>query len=140
MAGQSLPTYGPFKAPHVKGRWAASLYMAPVWFFLMYRVYYDGPHHFVCAFYFQDSWGLGLMKRLLIVVCLLLATYVFPLPLTSPPWSFIWKQSWVIILGKSQSTSHTLKRSTRSTAPGFLAITCTMVTTERTCRSNTVLV
>ncbi|KAJ3159261.1 hypothetical protein HDU86_001864 [Geranomyces michiganensis] len=38
---------GQFVAPHVHGRWGAKLMMVPVWFFVMYRTYHDGPHHFL---------------------------------------------------------------------------------------------
>ncbi|KAJ3128653.1 hypothetical protein HK098_003860 [Nowakowskiella sp. JEL0407] len=43
MAGGS---FGNFTPPHVHGRWQTKLYMAPIWFFVMYRMYYDGGHHF----------------------------------------------------------------------------------------------
>ncbi|TPX70162.1 hypothetical protein SpCBS45565_g01944 [Spizellomyces sp. 'palustris'] len=36
-----------FTAPRVRGVWATKLMMAPVWFFVYYRMYHDGPHHFV---------------------------------------------------------------------------------------------
>ncbi|KAJ3089236.1 hypothetical protein HK102_006847 [Quaeritorhiza haematococci] len=39
--------FGGFVPPRIAGRWATKLGMSTVWFFLMYRFYVDGPHHFL---------------------------------------------------------------------------------------------
>ncbi|KAI9003677.1 hypothetical protein HDU85_001111 [Gaertneriomyces sp. JEL0708] len=36
-----------FQPPKVSGVWFTKLMMAPVWFFCYYRMYHDGPHHFL---------------------------------------------------------------------------------------------
>jgi hypothetical protein len=38
---------GEFHPPVVKGRWLAKALGATCWFFIFFRMYHDGGHHFV---------------------------------------------------------------------------------------------
>jgi hypothetical protein len=56
MGGHSeLPTYKPgvFHPPTIKGRWVGTLMGATTFFFVFYRMYHDGGHHFVMDFVYS---------------------------------------------------------------------------------------
>ncbi|KAI8608362.1 hypothetical protein BC830DRAFT_1174480 [Chytriomyces sp. MP71] len=44
--GPFIP-HGPFVAPKVSGTLSTKVFMAGVWFFCLYRLKVDGPHHFL---------------------------------------------------------------------------------------------
>ena len=50
MGGSPHPMKpGVFSPPAVRGRWLSTLLGTSCWFFIAYRMYHDGGHHFVCS-------------------------------------------------------------------------------------------
>lgn len=52
-----------FAVPAVKGRGFATLFMASAWFFIEYRIYHDGPHHFLHHHAWHDERVLAHLKQ-----------------------------------------------------------------------------
>ncbi|KNC97682.1 uncharacterized protein SPPG_09445 [Spizellomyces punctatus DAOM BR117] len=53
-----------FTAPRVRGVWATKLMMAPVWFFVYYRMYHDGPHHFLHKHSWEEPKNIAYLEEL----------------------------------------------------------------------------
>ncbi|KAJ3262786.1 hypothetical protein HDU77_011795 [Chytriomyces hyalinus] len=56
--GHHHVNHGPFVVPKVRGTLSTKVLMAGMWFFVMYRMKADGPHHFCLGL-----WDDGLTKQ-----------------------------------------------------------------------------
>ncbi|KAJ3073807.1 hypothetical protein HDU98_000659 [Podochytrium sp. JEL0797] len=62
--GAPFNPHGPFVAPKVSGGFSTKVMMAGVWFFCLYRMKQDGPHHFLKHHSWEDPKMLAHLEKL----------------------------------------------------------------------------